>query len=453
MVKARALVLVLAAHGCVERGPFACADASECRRDDEAGICAAPGFCAYADDACPSGHRFSDLAGGGLADRCTDDDDATTSSTGGESTSDPSESSSDSGTPAGEIAWSVLVPIGDAVPEVAWDVVALASGDPIVVGGVYGGMGSDVPQTAWAGRLSIDDGTLAWAWTSTGVWEQAFANAVALDADNVIAIGGWALDAGDIAWVATVTPTGELDWNVTIEGNGVNALVGNVEGFVAVGAVGDALDHEGNVVALGQDGGERWSHASGLPGVDMYLDVASGGFDRVFAAAQADDDIALSRAEPGGVATVATFGGAFGDHDGPQGVATHPSGDLVIAGFETSAFGHDLWLARVSPTGAEIWAARPPVSASAVDEEFEDVAVDLAGNVWAAGFVTNDDKDAMVRKFTADGEELWERTYASELAGDDTARGVAVVQDGVVIVGERPSADGTSDLWVARVVD
>lgn len=462
MVRAYALLL-LVAHGCVERGPFRCEDASECRRGDEAGICAAAGFCAYADEDCPSGHRYSDLAGDGLAEQCTDDDVASDSSTAGTTegtsttmTGDVSSEagSSDTGTPMpGEIAWSVLVPVGDALPELAWDVVALASGDPIVVGGVYGGMGSEVPQTAWAGRLSIDDGEIAWQWTSTGMWPEAFANAVALDADNVIGIGGWALDGTGIAWVATLTPTGELDWTTMVDGNGVNALVGNVEGFVAVGGSGVAREGEGTVTAVGQGGNVRWTHPSGLAGGDVYIDVASGGFDRVFAVGEAADDVVLSRAEVGGVTTVATYGGAFDGHDGPQGIATHPSGDLVIAGFETSAFGHDLWLARVSDTGAEIWAARPAVSASAVDEEFEDVAVDLEGNVWAAGFVTNDDKDAMIRKFTADGDELWARTYASEIAGDDTARGIAVVPGGVVVVGERPSGDDTSDVWVARVVE
>jgi len=58
---------------------FTCEEQSQCVDDDRAGRCEANGFCSFPDPDCPSGHRYGDRAGDGLAGECVAPDDGTTS--------------------------------------------------------------------------------------------------------------------------------------------------------------------------------------------------------------------------------------------------------------------------------------------------------------------------------------------------------------------------------------
>lgn len=62
---------------CLGEDEYACADDIQCRREDESGRCAAIGWCAYEDDTCPSGYRFSEHAGDGAAGVCVEPSDGT----------------------------------------------------------------------------------------------------------------------------------------------------------------------------------------------------------------------------------------------------------------------------------------------------------------------------------------------------------------------------------------
>jgi hypothetical protein len=55
---------------CLGEDEYACTDDIQCHRADESGRCAAIGWCAYEDDTCESGYRFSDNAGDGAAGVC-----------------------------------------------------------------------------------------------------------------------------------------------------------------------------------------------------------------------------------------------------------------------------------------------------------------------------------------------------------------------------------------------
>ncbi|MCR9162417.1 MAG: RCC1 domain-containing protein [Nannocystaceae bacterium] len=63
---------LLLSPGCYSLGPFACTDAAQCVGSEGLGICAEPGYCAFEDDACPSGFRFDDLASRGLSGACVE---------------------------------------------------------------------------------------------------------------------------------------------------------------------------------------------------------------------------------------------------------------------------------------------------------------------------------------------------------------------------------------------
>jgi hypothetical protein len=73
-MKVRLLLLLvpLGALECLGEDEYACSDDIQCRRENESGRCAAIGWCAYEDDTCVSGHRFSDHAGDGAAGVCVE---------------------------------------------------------------------------------------------------------------------------------------------------------------------------------------------------------------------------------------------------------------------------------------------------------------------------------------------------------------------------------------------
>ena len=75
--------------GC-QTEPFGCESDDQCQVDSAAGVCETNGYCSFADPDCPSGRRYSDLAGGGLAGLCVNAPMGTTGgegSTGADSTS------------------------------------------------------------------------------------------------------------------------------------------------------------------------------------------------------------------------------------------------------------------------------------------------------------------------------------------------------------------------------
>lgn len=82
--------LIAAAMGCSTSG-FECLEDAQCSSGE--GVCAAPGYCAFPDDACASGLAYGEHANGGVAGQCVPEPDggtmgASSSSTGDMSTSE-----------------------------------------------------------------------------------------------------------------------------------------------------------------------------------------------------------------------------------------------------------------------------------------------------------------------------------------------------------------------------
>jgi hypothetical protein len=78
---------VLAGDACTQR-VFECSGADNCISRGVQGVCEASGFCSYPDGECPTGQRYDEFAGDGLAHECVPDPAATTDATSsGEETS------------------------------------------------------------------------------------------------------------------------------------------------------------------------------------------------------------------------------------------------------------------------------------------------------------------------------------------------------------------------------
>lgn len=55
---------------CQTDAVFGCDDDEQCRQDSALGRCEVNGFCSFSDETCPSGRRYSELAGDGLGGLC-----------------------------------------------------------------------------------------------------------------------------------------------------------------------------------------------------------------------------------------------------------------------------------------------------------------------------------------------------------------------------------------------
>lgn len=79
---ATALVAATTWLGCTGQGVFLCETSADCQREGSPGVCQPTGYCSFPDDACDSGQRYGDHAGGSLSETCVEQDASTTTATG-----------------------------------------------------------------------------------------------------------------------------------------------------------------------------------------------------------------------------------------------------------------------------------------------------------------------------------------------------------------------------------
>jgi hypothetical protein len=178
-----------------------------------------------------------------------------------------------------------------------------------------------------------------------------------------------------------------------------------------------ALDASGNVIVAGYTGGSLAGGNAGLT------------------------DAFVRKYDPNGsVLWTRQFGSI--DIDWASGVAVDASGNVLVVGatYGSLAGGNageeDAFVRKYDPNGNELWTRQ--FGSSAWDWAHA-VAVDASANVLVAGQTFGSiasanagSADAFVRKYDADGNELWSRQFGN--TASEWARGVAVDASGNVLV-------------------
>ncbi|MCA9638782.1 MAG: hypothetical protein KC420_22295, partial [Myxococcales bacterium] len=112
----------------------------------------------------------------------------------------------------------------------------------------------------------------------------------------------------------------------------------------------------------------------------------------------------------------------------------------------------DTWVSKRDPVGEVIWEQRHDEQGG--NDIAHGVAVDGDGNVIVVGeqFVVGEGANIWIAKYTAEGDQLWTKTYIGEGTLGDIARGVAVDPQGdYVVVGQLAVKGEDTNFWVAKL--
>jgi len=244
--------------------------------------------------------------------------------------------------------------------------------------------------------------------------------------------------ANPMVWSATISTqeVGQCDGDAAFA-SAVSLSDGSI---VAVGLVcQNSPDQAAVAAAWTSDGRLLWARAYRDGGLRSFSSVISTKSDDVVAVGTSGktgdgyrgEDAAVVELTPAGdVVWAHTFGGS-GD-DTFESVALASNGDLLVVGGTNSPDGdfptpyqpapiyeNDAVVARLSATGQLLWAKAVGGSS---DDWFYSVAVAADGEIIAVGDTMStdgdfpqhgwwDSDDAVVARFSADGELVWARTY------------------------------------------
>ena len=222
---------------------------------------------------------------------------------------------------------------------------------------------------------------------------------------------------------------------------------GTLPGQTSAGDYGDAFvrkyDANGNEIWTRQFGTAGYDYACSITADDSGIYVAGSMEGTLPGQTSAGHGDAFVRKydTDGNELWTRQFGSA--DHDEAWSITADDSG-IYVAGFtlgtlpgQTSAGHADAFVRKYDANGNEIWTRQFGTTSG---DEAEAIAADDSG-IYVAGFTLGTlpgqtsagDQDAFVRKYDADGNEIWTRQFGS--ADQDHASDIAADDSGIYVAG------------------
>lgn len=452
------VALAFGASACAVE-PYACQDHVQCVRGGASGRCEEPGYCAYTDEACPGGLRFSPNAGDGLASACVGD--SAGSDSDGSSGAAPSTGMSEGSGPGGEPSCGD----GRLDPGETCDDGNHADGDGCSATCVVSGTERWVRRHAGAG--GGDDRGLALVVLASGAVVVAAEQGERDGTHSALALR-WGPDGGEEAppWLDAldddrrVYGLGSDGTSVLMAGEQPSSdPAGSRAWFarlsielepLALGAVDTLADEAGRGVAVaptlgyvlvGEQGGVAWArwldddrpdwHGEAVTSIDAVAQRSDGAFAVVGTTAAASVRWWLVSSQG------AVLGGGQADGDRAHAAAFDPNGRLLLAGLR----GGQAWLAAHELDGAMRWAAAPTATA------VHGLAVSPAGDALVAGRL---DDRGWVGRWGDDGSERWSGPVLSTNAPTEL-HAIAWSENGLIVTGTERSPAGDLDVVVASL--
>jgi uncharacterized delta-60 repeat protein len=256
--------------------------------------------------------------------------------------------------------------------------------------------------------------------------------------------------AGAQQWVRDYTSAGnnlDMATLITLDASG------NV--YVAGHSFNTGQDLNYRVVKYDPAGTQQWTvqYNSTLNSYDtptaMSLDASGNLFVTGYAynGATSDDDIHTIKINTtGSVINNASFNGTANGADAPNQLIIDGSGNIYIAGkAKNTGTAEDFLVLKYNSSLAEQWNNSFNGSGSLYDEA-ESIAIDAAGNVYAAGYsyLSTSNNDFMtVRYNPADGQRVWTTRFNGTANNSDQGKVINVDAAGNVYISGDSKGSGT----------
>ncbi|MDI1476224.1 hypothetical protein [Polyangium sp. y55x31] len=351
--------------------------------------------------------------------------------------------------------------------------VRLDNNGNIVVGGLVGVAGNPGHYDGFVAMLDPQGNPL---------WYRQIAGAAGLDdgiygvavdqTRNVYAVGYETMADGTTNLIARkYDPNGEPMWSRSFDGQaggydyawGV-ALQGAGHLYVAGGMMTNAGGSEFSVLKLSsQTGLIMWQRHTDGPGngTDSAQGIALDGNSIYVAGYFTNEagftDIALTKLVDDGASPIEAwtriYDGAIHNDDFALAVAVAPEGNVFVGGAETTNFGLDAWLRKYDANGEELWTQTHSSNVPAGQDVIYAVASDPSGNVVVTGYEMTPalSTDIWTRKYDSAGNELWTDVHNGTADGADYGEGITTnAASEIFVVGTELTTDQGYNAWIRK---
>ncbi|MFH1074539.1 MAG: SBBP repeat-containing protein [Candidatus Firestonebacteria bacterium] len=132
--------------------------------------------------------------------------------------------------------------------------------------------------------------------------------------------------------------------------------------------------------------------------------------------------------------------------DEGKGIKTDSEGNVIVAGYETvKGPKKNIWIKKWGASGNVKWMKSIGVEYKA-DSMANGVSVDVSGNVYAAGFMSNKNNkpEGWLKKFDKDGKDIWQNIITGGPEDKSEVKAVAVDAEGKIFICGYSSVKGKS---------
>jgi len=373
--------------------------------------------------------------------------------------------------PSGMVIWQETVGSAAAQVDEGFGVVADVDGNFFIAG--YTGIAAGTTD-GWLRRFSPEGGAY-WTVTLMGAagLNDAFQGIALTDGDGVF-IGGYTTNADMTydAWVRSVDRFGGEQWTNTFDAPGATATVitrvaTDPDGSLLVVGYHDTMANGQNILVrkYSVDGVPIWTRSYDGPAMgndygygvqatddgQIYVtgteSVAGEGSNMWLGNYDVDGNLIWSR----------SYNGTASLDDYLQDVAVDPEGSAYVCGYSAAVdYPWHVFVRRYDADGQIVWTDEYP-GAMVLGAHCNGIARDPTGDIVIAGGEMRDQdgtpvRDALVRKYSADGEPKWTTRVPGGAAGPDYGREVFVDAERLIYAtGAIDTGADVRDIWMARL--
>ncbi len=316
---------------------------------------------------------------------------------------------------SGNTIWTRIHNSSESNSDYGYGIAVDTSGNVYVTGReMITGLGFNI----WIRKYNAD-GSTNWTRThngSTNKWD--YGHDIAVDSSGNVYVVGSEYITGETynIWIRKYNADGSTNWTRTHNSPGINQID---EGH------GIAVDSSGNVYVTGSEN---------LP--SEFLNIWIRKYDT-------DGNTNWTR----------TYNGVANSRDTGHDIAVDSSGNVYVTGFEeVTGEDENIWIRKYDSIGNTIWTRTHNGSENAEDEG-RGIALDLSGNVYITGYehVTGERGNIWVRKYSANGDTNWTRTFHSIGSNHEESYGIAVDTSGnVYVTGYVYITNEGCNVWVRK---